>query len=114
MAIRFQGAPVPPEVILRGGRWSGAYPLRTRRVEALRAARGVDVHHATLNRWGLTSSPPREDAVHPRQRPGWSRGRREETARQVQGAWPSRARAVDQYGAPMACLRTDHGATEAA
>ena len=53
MAIRFQGAHVPPEVILRGGRWSVAYPLRTRPVEALRAARGLDVDHATMHRWGL-------------------------------------------------------------
>ncbi len=34
MAVNFKGARFPPEVILMGIRWSGAYPLSTRHVEA--------------------------------------------------------------------------------
>jgi transposase-like protein len=32
-AISFKGAHFPPEVILMGVRWYGAYPLSTRHVE---------------------------------------------------------------------------------
>jgi putative transposase len=51
MAIRFKDAHVPKEVILMGVRWSVAYPLSTRHVEALMAARGGEVDHSTINRW---------------------------------------------------------------
>ena len=40
MAIDGKGAHVPPEVLRLGGRWYGAYPLRTRQVEALMEDRG--------------------------------------------------------------------------
>jgi transposase-like protein len=37
MAIDFQGAHFPPEVMLMGIRWYVAYPLSTRHVEELSA-----------------------------------------------------------------------------
>ena len=51
MAISFKGAHCPPEVILMGVRWYVAYPLSTRHVAELMEERGVDVDHATINRW---------------------------------------------------------------
>ena len=51
MAISFEGAHCPPEVILMGVRWYVAYPLSTRHVAELMEERGVDVDHATINRW---------------------------------------------------------------
>ena len=47
MAISFQGAHFPPEVILMGVRWYVAYPLSTRHVEELMEERGVEVDHST-------------------------------------------------------------------
>ena len=92
MASSGKGAPVPPEGMLRGVRWSVADPLRTRPVAERRAARGGDVAHVPMNRGGLTERPHLEDALHPRQRPVWTRGRRAAPARTVQGEGPSRAR----------------------
>jgi putative transposase len=53
MAISFQGAHVPSEVILMGVRWYLASPLSTRHVEELMEERGVEVAHSTMNRWGI-------------------------------------------------------------
>ena len=53
MAISFKGAHFPKEVILMGVRWYLAYPLSTRHIEELMEERGVDVDHATINRWVL-------------------------------------------------------------
>ena len=41
-----------------GVRWDVASPLRSRHGAALRAERGVDVDHATIQRWVVTDSPP--------------------------------------------------------
>ena len=54
MAISFTGAHVPQDILLMGVRWSVAYPLSTRHVEARMRARGVHVDHATINRWVIT------------------------------------------------------------
>ena len=102
MASSGKGAPVPPEGMLRGVRWSVADPLRTRPVAERRAARGGDVAHVPMNRGGLTERPHLEDALHPRQRPVGTRGRRAAPARTVQGEGPSRARST-QTARPWTC-----------
>ena len=52
MALSFQGAHVPKEVILLGLRWSVAYPLSTRHGEARMAERGVAGEHSPMHRGG--------------------------------------------------------------
>ena len=49
--ISCKGTHFPKEVILMGVRWYLAYPLSTRHVEELMEERGVEVDHATINRW---------------------------------------------------------------
>lgn len=66
MAVSFQGAHVPQETILPGGRWYLAYPLRTCHVEAGMCERGGHVDHSTLNRWVGTDGPQLEEAFHRR------------------------------------------------
>ena len=56
MAISFKGAHFPQEVILMGVRWYLAYPLSTRHVEELMEERGVELDHATINRWVIKYS----------------------------------------------------------
>lgn len=51
MAISFQGAHFPQDIILMGVRWYVAYPLSYRHVEELREERGVELDPATINRW---------------------------------------------------------------
>jgi putative transposase len=114
MAIRFKGAHFPPEVILMGIRWYVAYPLSTRHVEELMEERGVEVDHATINRWVIKYSPQLEDAFHCRKRPVWISWRLDETYIRVKGKWRYLYRAVDKYGQTIDFLLTEHRDQEAA
>ena len=87
MALSLQGAHCPQDVMLLGVRWSVAYPLRTRHVEALMAERGVEVDPATINRGGIKDSPQLEKAFHRRKRPVGVSWRMDETSSKVQGEW---------------------------
>jgi transposase-like protein len=69
MAVSFQGAPFPPDIILMGIRWYVAYPLSTRHVEELMLERGVHVDHSPSNWWVVKYSPQLEEAFHRRKRP---------------------------------------------
>src|SRR5262245_34710107 len=114
MAIRFQGAHCPQEVIRMGVRWYVAYPLSTRHVEELMAERGVETDHSTINRWTVQYSPLLEAAFHRRKRPVWLSWRMDETSMQVKGQWRYLYRAVDKYGATIDFWLTEHRDKEAA
>ena len=60
MTISFKGAHFPKEVILMGVRWYLAYPLSTRHVEERMEERGVELDHATINRWVIKYNPLRQ------------------------------------------------------
>jgi putative transposase len=79
VASSFKGAHFPKEIILMGVRWYLAYPLSTRHVEELMEERGVDVDHATINRWVVKYSPQLEEAFHRRKRSIWTSWRMDET-----------------------------------
>src|SRR5262245_62389306 len=114
MAISFRGAHFPPEIILMGVRWYLAYPLSARHVEELMAERGVELDHATINRWVIKSSPLLEEAFHRRKRPVWMSWRMDETYITVKGAWKYLYRAVDKYGKTIEFLLTEHRDKDAA
>ena len=114
MAISFKGAHFPPEVILMGVRWYVAYPLSTRHVEELMEERGVEVEHATINRWVIKYSPQLEHAFHRRKRPVWVSWRMDETYIKVKGEWRYLYRAVDKQGQTIDFLLTEHRDKEAA
>ena len=114
MAISFKGAHFPPEVILMGVRWYLAYPLSTRHVEELMAERGVEVDHATINRWVIKYSPQLEEAFHRRKRPVWMSWRLDETYIKVKGVWHYLYRAVDKDSKTIDFLLTEHRDEQAA
>src|SRR5262245_47075057 len=114
MAISFKGAHFPKEVILMGVRWYLAYPLSTRHVEALMAERGVQVDHATINRWVIKYSPQLEEACHRRKRPVWVSWRMDETYIKVKGEWCYLYRAVDKHGKTIDFLLTTQRDEQAA
>ena len=114
MTISFKGAHFPAEIILMGVRWSIAYPLSTRHVEELMEERGVEVDHATINRWVIKYSPQLEEAFHRRKRPVWVSWRMDETYIKVKGQWRSLYRAVDKQGQTIDFLLTEHRDEEAA
>ena len=114
MAISFKGAHFSPEIILMGACCYLAYPLSTRHVEELMLERGVHVDHSTINRWVVTYSPRREEALHRRKRPVWISWRMDETSIKVKGHWYDLYRAVDKHGQTIDFLRTEHRDKEAA
>jgi putative transposase len=77
MPVSFKVAHFPQEIILTGVRWYLAYPLSTRHVEELMEERGVELDHATINRWIIKYSPQLEEAFHRRKRPVWVNWRAE-------------------------------------
>jgi putative transposase len=107
MAISFKGAHFPKEVMLMGVRWYVAYPLSTRHVEELMEERGVELDHATINRWVIKYSPLLEEAFHHRKRPVWVSWRLDETYIKVKGEWRYLYRAVDKYGQTIDFLLTE-------
>src|SRR5437773_343212 len=114
MAIDFKGAHFPPEVILMGVRWYVAYPLSTRHVEELMEERGVEVDHATINRWVIKYSPQLEEAFHRRKRAVWVIWRMDETYIKVKGQWRYLYCVVDKHGQTIDFLLTEHRDKEAA
>ena len=114
MAVSFKGAHFPQDIILTSVRWYVAYPLSTRHVEELMRERGVQVDHATINRWVIKYSPQLEEAFHHRKRPVWRSWRMDETYIRVKGEWRYLYRAVDKYGQTIDFLLTEHRDTEAA
>ena len=92
---------------MTGVRWSLAYPLSTRHVEALMLERGVHVDHATINRWVITYSPQLEEAFHRRKRPVYVSWRMDETYRKVKDQWRSLYRAVDKHSQTIDFLLTE-------
>ena len=114
MAVSFKGAHFPKEVILTGIRWYVAYPLSTRHVEELMLERGVNVDHATINRWVIKYSPQVEEAFHRRKRPVWVSWRLDETYIKVKGHWYYLYRAVDKTGQTIDFLLTEQRDEKAA
>src|SRR5262249_19578899 len=108
LAIRVKGAQLPQDIMRRGGRWYGAYPVSSRPVEALLQERGGPVDQATMQRWGVPSSPLLVAAWHRRKRSVGRSGRLDATSSKVKGQWSSRARAVAKTGQTRALLLTGH------
>jgi transposase-like protein len=106
MAISFKGAHFSQELILTGVRWYVAYPLSYRHVEELMEERGVEVDHATVQRWVVKYSPRLAEAFHRRKRPVWISWHMDETYIKVKGEWRYVYRAVDKTGQTIDFLLT--------
>ena len=55
--IEFKGSHFERDVILWAVRWYVAYPISYRQLEEMMAEHGVEVDHATLNRWVVEYVP---------------------------------------------------------
>src|SRR5467141_1835696 len=112
--VSFKGAHFAKDIILVGVRWYVAYPLSYRHIEELLEERGVEVDHATIQRWVVKYSPQLEEAFHRRKRPVWVSWRMDETYMKVKGQWDYLYRAVDKTGQTIDFLLTEHRDKEAA
>lgn len=57
MSIDFKGAHFPKSVILYAVFFYVRYSVSYRDLQEIMAERGVELDHATLNRWGVKYSP---------------------------------------------------------
>ncbi len=94
--IHCKGCHFPNEVILMAIRWYIAYPLSYRHVEELMAERGLELDHATVNRWVIKYSPALESRFRQIKKPIGKSWRMDETYIKVKGQWIYYYRAVDK------------------
>lgn len=96
--ISFRGTHFPKDVILYAVYFYVRYGVSYRDLEEIMAERGIEVDHATLNRWVVKYSPQLANAAMKKKRstaPSW---RMDETYIMVKGQWVYLYRAVDKYG----------------
>ncbi len=98
MTISFKGAHFPRDVILHAVffylRYGGSY----RNLEEIMAERGVDLDHATLNRWVSRYAGLIAEAARYKKRPADRSWRMDETYVKVKGEWVYLYRAIDKHG----------------
>ena len=104
--IEFKGSHFERDVILWAIRWYVAYPISYRQLEEMKEEHGVEVGHATLNRWVLKYVPLLDQAFRARKRPVGPSWRLDETYVRVKGSWKYLYRAVDKAGATVDFLLT--------
>jgi putative transposase len=104
--IEFKGSHFERDVILLAVRWYVAYPISYRQLEEMIEENGVEVDHATLNRWVLKYVPLLEREFRARKQPIGSSWRLAETYVKVKGSWKYLYRAVDKSGATVDFLLT--------
>jgi putative transposase len=104
--IEFKGSHFERDVILWAVRWYVAYPISYRQLEEMMDEHGVEVDHATLNRWVLKYVPLLEQEFRARKQPVGPSWRMDETYVRVKGTWKYLYRAVDKAGATVDFLLT--------
>lgn len=98
MTVDFKGAHFPTSVILYAVFFYVRYPVSYRDLQKIMAERGVDVDHATLNRWVVRYSPQIAEQAQKRKRLTLGSWRIDETYIKVKGKWTYLYRAVDRDG----------------
>ncbi|TYC64263.1 IS6 family transposase [Rhodobacterales bacterium] len=96
--ISFKGNHFPKDVTLFAVFFYVRYSVSYRDLEEIMQERGVDVDHATLNRWVLRYSPAIAAKAKARKRPVCSSWRMDETYLKVRDRWVYLYRAIDKYG----------------
>ena len=96
--ISFKGAQYPKSVILYAVYFYVRFPVSYRDLEEIMAERGVDLDHATLNRWVEKYAGAIAEEAHRRKAPTGSSWRMDETYVKVKGEWTYLYRAIDKQG----------------
>ncbi len=95
MAIDFKGSHFPKSVILYTVFFYVRYSVSYRDLQEIMAERGVNVDHATLNRWVVRYAPQIADQAQKRKRRTLASWRVDETYLKVRSKWVYLYRAVD-------------------
>lgn len=96
--MNFKGSHFPKDIILMAIRWYVSYPLSYRHIEELMKERGIQLDHATVNRWVVQYSPVLETVFRKFKKPIGKSWRVDETYIKVKGNWVYYYRAVDKEG----------------
>ncbi|MCG7522339.1 IS6 family transposase [Ruegeria sp. Ofav3-42] len=96
--ISLKGCHFPKDAVLYAVYFYLRYTVSYRDLEEIMAERGVQVDHATLNRWVVKYSPMIAVSAQSKKRPTLNSWRMDETYVRVRGNWMYLYRAVDKAG----------------
>ena len=105
--VDFKGAHYPKSVILFAVFFYLRYPVSYRDLEEIMQERGVDVDHATMNRWVVKYSHLIAAQAQTKKRPTAKSWRMDETYIKVKGKWMYHCRAVDRNGQTLDFLLSE-------
>jgi putative transposase len=114
MTVDFKGSHFPRNVILYAVYFYVRYAVSYRDLEEIMLERGVDVDHATLNRWVVKYAPFIAAQAQKRKRQTANSWRMDETYIKVKGAWSYLYRAVDRDGQTLEFMLSARRDTAAA
>jgi transposase-like protein len=103
---RFHGGHFPKHIVLQAVFWYLRYSLSYRDIEELMRERGVEVDHATVQRWVVKYTPILEAEFRKRKKTVGTSWRMDETYIKVKGQWQYLYRAVDKEGNTIDFLLT--------
>ena len=93
----FKGSHYPKDVILYAVYFYVRYAVSYRDLEEIMAERGVEVDHATLNRWVVKYSPVIASQAQRQKSKTSSSWRMDETYIKIRGKWNYYYRAVEKW-----------------
>ena len=114
MSIDFKGNHFPKSVILYAVFFYVRYSVSYRDLEEIMAERGVEIDHATLNRWVVKYAPQIAANAQARKKPTACSWRMDETYIKVRGKWTYLYRAVDRDGQTLEFMLSENRDTAAA